>query len=122
VKLHLFERRHQRLLPRKVFVRRMAVFVAAAVAFMALWVAAGTILFHATLEGADWFDAFRHASLLASGMGPAPELRQAGSAGKVVESLYALVSGFVLLAAAGVVAAPIVHRVFHHFHVDDDDR
>jgi len=28
----------------------------------------------------------------------------------------------VLLASAGVVAAPIVHRVFHRFHVDDGER
>ena len=122
MRLHLFERRHQRLLPRKVFVRRMAVFVAAAAGFMGLWVAAGTILFHATLEGGSWVDAFRHAALLASGMGPAPELRQGSDLGKVIESIYALFSGFVLLAAAGVVAAPIVHRVFHHFHVDDRER
>ena len=33
-----------------------------------------------------------------------------------------LFSGFVLLASAGVVAAPIVHRVFHRFHVDDRER
>ena len=51
------------------------------------------------------------------------ELVSTGStAGKIAEALYSLFSGFVLLASAGVVAAPIVHRVFHRFHVDDRER
>jgi hypothetical protein len=82
----------------------------------------GMLVFHATLESASWVDAFQHASLLASGMGPVPDLHEGSDAGKIAEAAYALISGFVLLAAAGVVAAPIVHRVFHHFHVDDRER
>ncbi len=105
--------------PWPVFWHRFAVFSAFASAFMLGWVALGTVIFHATLTSKDWVDAFRHASLLASGMGPAPQLEQADDWGKGAESLYSLFSGFVLLASAGVFTAPIVHRVFHHFHVDD---
>lgn len=114
-----FERCQQKLAPRSVFWRRQRVFLALATAVMAAWVAAGTLLFHATLDRRDWVDAFRYASLLASGMGPAPDLHPDGPLGKVLESFYSLVSGFVLLASAGVAASPIVHRIFHHFHVDD---
>ena len=105
--------------PWSVFWRRFTVFATFASAFMAAWVALGTFVFHATLVSKDWVDAFRHASLLASGMGPAPNLEQAHDVGKIAESLYSLFSGFVLLASAGVFTAPIVHRIFHHFHVDD---
>lgn len=120
--LSAFERRHQKLAPRRIFLRRMAVFALIAMLAMLGWVGLGMVVFHATLERASWIDAFQHASLLASGMGPVPDLHEATDAGKLAESIYALVSGFVLLAAAGVVAAPIVHRVFHHFHVDDRER
>ncbi|MEO8487226.1 MAG: hypothetical protein ABI585_12920 [Betaproteobacteria bacterium] len=120
--VHQFERRHQRLAPPRVFFRRLGKFGALALGVMAAWVALGMIAFRWTLADAGWVDAFHHASLLASGMGPVPELRESSDVGKIAESLYALVSGFVLLAAAGVVAAPIVHRVFHHFHVDDSAR
>jgi hypothetical protein len=117
-----FERRHQQVAAAGVFARRMTVFVAIALALTFAWVGIGTVVFRQTIEGASWVDAFRHASLLASGMGPAPDLRQSSDAGKIAEALYSLFSGFVLLASAGVVAAPIVHRVFHRFHVDDRER
>ena len=120
--VHRFERRRQRVATTRIFVGRLAVFVLVAIAVMAAWVGAGTVVFKSTLDRADWVDAFRHASLLASGMGPAPELRQASDAGKIAESVYSLLSGFVLLASAGVVAAPIFHRIFHRFHVDDHER
>lgn len=122
MKIHELERRHQRIVPFTVFAGRLVVFLLAALTMMALWIAAGTVLFHRTLQSASWVDAFHHASLLASGMGPVPELRQGSDTGKIVEALYSLISGFVLLAAAGVIAAPIVHRVLHRFHVDERDR
>jgi len=36
-------------------------------------------------------------------------------------ALYALYSGFAVLAIAGIVFAPVVHRVFHRFHIDEED-
>jgi hypothetical protein len=120
--IHVLERRHQKLAPRHVFWRRSRIFLAIAMVAMLTWVGVGTLLFHATLADATWVDAFRHASLLASGMGPVPDLHQRSDAGKVIEAVYSLVSGFVLLASAGVAATPIVHRIFHYFHVDDGGR
>jgi len=119
IPLHAFERRRQRLAPPRVFWRRFGIFAGIASFAMLVWVGIGTVLFHAEIERGNWYDAFRYAALIASGMGPAPDLRVSTDLGKVLESLYALFCGFVLLAAAGVAASPIVHRVFHHFHVDD---
>ena len=116
-----FERRHQKLAPPRVFWHRQRLFLALAAGVMVAWVAIGTVLFHFTLDERGWIDAFLHASLLASGMGPAPDLHPTGFWGKAFEAVYSLISGFVLLASAGVAASPIVHRIFHHVHVDDRD-
>ena len=48
------------------------------------------------------------------GMGPVDAPRTNG--GKVFAGLYALYAGLVFLAAAGLVFAPILHRVLHRFH------
>jgi hypothetical protein len=42
--------------------------------------------------------------------------------GKLFAGLYALYSGLVLIVAAGVVFAPLVHLPLHSFHVETDAR
>jgi hypothetical protein len=42
-------------------------------------------------------------------------------AGKLFAGAYALYSGLAVLAAAGLVFAPVLHRLLHHFHADDQD-
>ena len=39
--------------------------------------------------------------------------------GKLFEGVYALYSGFVVLAAASLVLAPVLHRFLHKLHLDD---
>ena len=70
------------------------------------------------LEGAPWLDAFVSASMLLSGMGPVGEPQT--SAGKLFAGLYALYSGFVALISAAVLAAPVLHRFLHRFHIEED--
>jgi hypothetical protein len=41
-------------------------------------------------------------------------------AGKIFASFYAMYSGVVLLASVGVLAAPILHRFMHRFHLQDE--
>ena len=40
--------------------------------------------------------------------------------GKVFAGLYALYAGLVFLAAAGLVFAPLMHRLLHKFHWQQD--
>jgi hypothetical protein len=40
------------------------------------------------------------------------------AAGKIFAGSYAIFSGLLLIIAAGLVLAPIFHRVLHHFHVE----
>ncbi len=59
-------------------------------------------------------DAFLNASMLLGGMGPVAEVKSTG--GKLFAGLYALYSGLVFLVVAGLLLAPVVHRVLHRFH------
>ena len=68
-------------------------------------------------EQLSWTDAFVNAAMLLSGMGPMKtELSQGG---KVFAGVYALYSGIVVIAVAGLLLAPGIHRVMHRVHWDD---
>jgi len=69
-------------------------------------------------EQLPWRDAFLNAAMLMGGMGPVDAPRTDG--GKLFAGLYALYAGFVLLVAAGLIVAPVVHRVMHRFHWEKD--
>jgi len=49
-------------------------------------------------------------------MGPVNTLT--ADAGKLFASFYALFSGIVFLVSVGVLLAPILHRMFHYFHLE----
>jgi len=42
------------------------------------------------------------------------------SSGKIFTGIYALLSGLVFFSFVGVIFAPIVHRLFHRFHLDGE--
>jgi hypothetical protein len=74
-----------------------------------------------TTEGMSWIDAFLNSAMLLGGMGPVdPALRT--EAGKLFAGFYAIGCGLVLVLVAGIVLAPVFHRVLHALHVNDDDR
>jgi hypothetical protein len=75
----------------------------------------GMLGYHAS-EGFSWIDAFLNASMLLGGMGPVDPVHTAG--GKLFAGLYALYCGFAVLAIAGIIFAPIVHRFLHRFHLE----
>lgn len=61
-------------------------------------------------------DAFLNAAMLLGGMGPIDT--QLSPQGKVFAGLYALYAGLVFVVAAGVLLAPVVHRILHTVHCD----
>ena len=69
-------------------------------------------------EHLPWRDAFLNAAMLMGGMGPVDAPQTDG--GKLFAGLYALYAGLVFLVAAGLVFAPVVHRVMHKFHWEQD--
>jgi hypothetical protein len=68
-------------------------------------------------EHLPWRDAFLNAAMLMGGMGPVDAPQTDG--GKLFAGLYALYAGLVFLVAAGLVFAPVVHRVMHKFHWEE---
>lgn len=76
----------------------------------------GGALAYRELEGFSWIDAIYNAAMILGGMGPADPLKT--DAGKLFASLYALYSGVVFLAVAGLVFAPWAHRLLRRFHLE----
>jgi hypothetical protein len=72
------------------------------------------------LEDLGPIDAFLNAAMILSGMGPLhnPD----STAGKIFAGIYALYSGFAVLAIAAIMFAPIVHRIFHRLHIADSEQ
>jgi hypothetical protein len=68
-------------------------------------------------ENMSWIDAYENAAMILSGMGPVRDLST--DAGKLFAGTYALFSGIVFLVVIAVIFAPVIHRLFHQFHLDD---
>ncbi len=112
----VYETRHQPLLPRATFLRRVARHAGLAVVVLALSLAGGMAGYRA-FEGLSWLDAFLNSAMLLGGMGPVnPPLTVAG---KLFAGLYALYAGLVFIVTAALVVTPILHRVLHRLHLGD---
>jgi hypothetical protein len=114
----MFERRHEPMLPRAAFLRRLLVHasIAAGIVFGSL--ALGVLGYH-FLEGLSWIDALLNAAMLLGGMGPVNALHT--RAGKLFAAGYAMYAGVVFLVVAGVLFAPLFHRFLHRFHLELTD-
>jgi hypothetical protein len=110
-----YEHHSQRLLSRRHFISRLGNHLAAGSVLIAVSDVIGTLGYHHYANFA-WVDSFLNASMLLGGMGPVGELPN--DAAKVFASVFALYSGLVLILVAGVVLAPVFHRVLHRFHLD----
>lgn len=69
-------------------------------------------------ESMSAVDAFVNAAMILSGMGPMTQL--ATDAGKIFAGIYAIFCGLLIFAVAGLILAPVFHRILHRFHVKDD--
>lgn len=103
-------------LKREVFVSRLLRTALIVSALVLLWLLLGMFGYH-YLAGLCWLDSLLNASMILGGMGPVDPLNNA--AAKIFASIYAIISGVIFLASIGIVAAPIVHRFLHHFHLED---
>lgn len=65
----------------------------------------------------DMAQGFANAAMILSGMGPLDAMQTPG--GHVFEGIYALVCGLLFFAVAGLVLAPMLHRLLHRFHLED---
>lgn len=114
----MFERRHERVAPPHVFAKRMASFAA-----MAFLLTLASLIFGVAgyyfFGGLRFTDALLNASMILGGMGPVNTLTS--ESGKIFASFYALFSGLIFMAVIGIIFSPIVHRMLHKFHIDEQD-
>ena len=113
----MYERRSQPLISVAKFRIRLIFH-----ALLALGVVAGSILLgmlgFVLFEGMGWERGLLNAATLISGLGLA-EIPETATA-QLFASLFALYAGFAFVTATGIVVAPIIHRLLHHFHWEQD--
>lgn len=69
-------------------------------------------------EQLSWRSAFLNSAMLLGGMGPVDAPHTDG--GKLFAGIYALYAGLVFIVVAGLILAPLVHRIMHKFHWAQD--
>jgi hypothetical protein len=115
----MFEHRHEELLPRRSFLRRLAKYAMISLGIIIVSLVIGMIGYH-MFEGFSWVDSFLNAAMLMGGMGPVGALHT--DAGKIFAGIYALYCGLVVLVAIAIFAAPVFHRFLHHFHLEGEHK
>lgn len=117
MRLFRYERHHEPLANHVAFISRLVANFTFAVILVGFSLAGGMAGYHYT-ENQSWLDAFLNASMLLGGMGPVNTLHT--DAGKLFAGLYALYCGLVVVITAGVILVPILHRVMHALHAEEE--
>ena len=111
----MYESRVKPPLPRRAFLRRMALHAALAATLVLGSLGIGMVGYACT-EQLPWLDGFLNAAMLLGGMGPVDMPRT--EAGKLFAGLYALYAGLIFIVAVALVFTPILHRILHKLHWD----
>lgn len=114
----MYESRNENLLSPRHFTLRMVLHIAFAGLIIGIAMCIG-MAGHMWFEAVSWHDALLNVSLMLAGIGPF--LLPESVSGKLFFACYNVMVGLVFVALIGVVMAPVVHRVIHKFHLDDDD-
>lgn len=115
----MFEHRSQPLLDRRAFLRRLVSSSVLGLGLVVLSLYIGMLGYH-VFERLTWIDSFLNASMILGGMGPIEQPQT--YAGKLFAGIYALYCGLAVILVAGIIFAPVVHRLIHKFHVERDPR
>ncbi len=113
-----FEQHNRRLAPWSVFLRRVIVSILMSGSLIAMTLLIGVCGYH-YIAGFGWVDALLNASMILGGMGPVGDLPTPMA--KIFASLYALFCGLIFVAAMGILISPLLHRMLHWFHIDEQD-
>jgi hypothetical protein len=113
-----FEHKKQNIAPISLFMQRMWRYNTFAISLVIFSVGIGTIGYH-NIADISWIDSFHMACMILTGMGPVIEMKS--DAAKMFSSFYALYSGVAFLSITAVFFAPIIHRLLHILHVDQNE-
>ena len=115
----MFEKKDEPLLPPKAFIFRMSRSFGATLLIVAVSLLIGSVGYH-HFGDLPWIDALLNAAMILTGMGPVDSM--SSTAGKLFATFYALYSGIAFLTMMAVVLAPLIHRLLHKFHLDEDEQ
>ncbi len=113
-----FENRRQKLKSFPGFLIRLGRYGIFALGLIVFSILFGTIGYH-YYGNISWLDSFHMACMILTGMGPVVEMKS--STAKIFSSIYALYSGVAFLSITAVFFAPIIHRLLHILHVEQED-
>jgi hypothetical protein len=99
------------------FMLRMGRYALVSFVLIIFSVGIGTLGYH-FIADLRWLDSFHMSCMILTGMGPVTEMKTDGA--KVFSSIFALYSGIAFLSITAVFFAPIVHRLLHILHVEED--
>lgn len=112
----LYERRGEQLVSVPSFLVRLLRSFLATLVIVGISLAIGTVGYSYFLEK-PWVDGLVNAAMILTGMGPVD--RMDSTPGKLFATFYALYSGLAFLSMVAIIIAPVYHRFFHHFHLED---
>lgn len=114
----MYEKKNEELLSRKEFILRFVWHLLAACLIIAVTLVIGA-LGHIYFENIPFHDAFLNTALIVGGIGTTfmPE----SIAGKVFFAAYGIFVGLIFAAVIGVSLAPVIHRIVHRMHLDDEE-
>lgn len=112
------EHRKQKVVPISHFLIRLGRYGIFALFLIGVSVIIGTLGYH-HLAKLPWIDSFQMACMILTGMGPVAEMTS--DKAKLFSSFYALYSGVAFLSITAVIFAPVIHRLLHILHVQDDN-
>jgi hypothetical protein len=112
----MYEHHTAPVLPRPLFLRRLALHGGYAALLVAVSTVVGTAGFIAFAKQ-EPIDALLNTAMLLGGMGPVGEIRTTG--GKLFAAAYALYAGLVFLGTGAILFAPPLHRMLHRLHVQE---
>lgn len=112
------ESRKQKVVSIKRFLFRMGNYALFAFGLISFSLLVGTLGYY-FLADISWLDSFHMASMILTGMGPVVEMKTNGA--KLFSSFFALYSGVAFLSITAVFFAPIIHRLLHILHVEDQE-
>lgn len=113
------ENRRQKITPLPYFLFRLGCYSLFAMALILFSVLLGTIGYH-HFANISWLDSFYMACMILTGMGPVVEMTSPSA--KIFSSIYALYSGVAFLSITAVFFAPIIHRLLHILHAEQNDK
>lgn len=111
---------NKKLVSRPLYLRRVFRSILAGIFFLLVWLAIGIWGYKSTIPELDWYDSLLNASMILSGMGPVfPNNIILSPSAKIFASIYAIISGVLFISALAILIAPIAHRIFSQFHLED---